>query len=89
MSYTIDDLLGDSEAMLLEPREIYDAAFLGVATRVDGLHVAAYDTAKCIEALMQHYEFDREEAQEWFDCNTSGAYVGPGTPVFIDLLPRV
>lgn len=86
MNHMIDELLQDADAMLLEPRRIFDQAILGVANRVDGLHVVAYDTEKCILALMEHYEFDREEAEDWFDHNTSNAYVGPGTPVFIDVL---
>ena len=26
---------------------------------------------------------DREEAEEWFDFNTAGAYMGPRTPMFL------
>lgn len=26
----------------------------------------------------------REEAEEWFEFNTAGAYVGPRTPMFLE-----
>lgn len=86
MSHMIDELLHDSEALVLEPRRIFDQAIMGIASRADGLHVVAYDMEKCILALMEHYSFDREQAEEWFDFNTASAFSGPGTPLFIDLV---
>tara|TARA_R100001510_G_C7582198_1_gene154778 strand:+ start:286 stop:429 length:144 start_codon:yes stop_codon:yes gene_type:complete len=38
----------------------------------------------CIKKLMKD-GMDFEEAVEYFDFNVESAYVGPNTPVFLDL----
>jgi len=81
----LDELLGGDEAMLLEPREVFDPCVIGVASRIN-LRVAAYDTIKVIQALQDHHGMDEEEACEWFDFNVAGAWMGEGSPVFIDVL---
>jgi hypothetical protein len=43
--------------------------------------VAAYDYDACIKALERDMSY--EEAVEYFDFNTIGAWVGESTPVFI------
>ncbi len=77
------------EALLLEPREVYDPALVGVTDepndswpRQARIHVAVYDIDRCIEAIMGWLECDHESAQDWFGFNTSGAWVGEGTPTF-------
>jgi hypothetical protein len=75
----------EGEMMFLEPRNIYDAAIIGIAERAGGMHVVAYSSALCIEALKKD-GWDGEDAQEWFEFNTVSSYVGEGTPIFIDLL---
>jgi hypothetical protein len=70
--------------LFLEPREYMDHAIVGVATRAGGLEVLAYDKEKVLEALMADGEMNYEEALEYFDFNTAGAWVGEDTPVFID-----
>jgi hypothetical protein len=42
---------------------------------------------KCIEILMRDGS-DREEAEEYFECNAAGAWVGDGTPGFLVRLPE-
>ena len=78
------------EALLLEPREYFDKALIGAVaspedhwSRVDSMNVAAYDTHQCIEVIQEWLECSYEEAIEWFDFNTSGAWNGEGTPTFI------
>ena len=44
--------------------------------------VALYDYEKCVKILMDRDEMTREEATEFLDFNTLGAYVGPGTPAY-------
>jgi len=44
--------------------------------------VLVYDEEKAIQALMDANSWDRETAVEWFEHNTKGNYVGPGTPMF-------
>ena len=82
----LEEVLEDSEAMFLEPRATFDRAIVGIASRINML-VVAYDRALCIECLMGD-GMDEGEAEEFFEFNTAGAWVGPGTPVFITrLLP--
>ena len=76
-------------ALLLEPRDVYDAALVDATNRPDDhwprktrMTVAVYDREKCIEALMTAEGWDYEAATEWFDFNTSGAWDGEGTPTF-------
>lgn len=78
--------LAEAEALLLEPQDMYNTCLLGIAERADGMIVAAYDSAKVIAALEQVNHWDYDEAVEWFDFNIKGAYVGTGSPVFIDLM---
>jgi hypothetical protein len=80
------ELLEDAEALLLEPRATYDRALIGISEGVRGAGVAVYDSAKCIAALVEDNEWDYDEAVEWFEFNTSGAYVGEKTPLFVNVV---
>ena len=51
------------EAMLLEPR-------------------AVYDVEACIEVVMRWLDCSAEEAADWVGFNTTGAWIGQGTPTF-------
>ena len=75
--------------MLLEPREVYDKALVGFTTkprdswpRVSDKLVAVYSTSKCIKQSMKAWDWTYEDALEWFEYNTSGAWAGEGTPTF-------
>jgi hypothetical protein len=57
--------------------------------RVDGLHVVAYDSERVVRALMDKHGLNEADAREWYEFNTTGAYVGTGTPVFIRLCEQV
>jgi len=77
-------------AMLLEPRGVYDCALVGHTDnprdqwiRSPGVSVAVYDRVKCLDAIQGWLRCEPDEAEEWFDCNTSGAWVGQGTPTFV------
>ena len=72
----------DGELLLLEPAD-FDDAIIGVTERADGMQVVAYDRMTCIEILMRD-GMDRDEAEEFFEFNTVGAWMGDATPVFID-----
>lgn len=65
---------------------MYKTCIIGLAERADGMMVAAYDSAQVIMALQLVNHWDYDEALEWFDFNIKGAYVGPGSLVFIDLM---
>lgn len=82
------EMLEDAEALLLQPRGIYDQALIGISEGGQGQQVAVYDSARCIEALASHNEWGYDEAAEWFEFNTLGAYVGAATPLFVHVLVR-
>ena len=64
----------------------FEEAFMGLASRFGFEQpVAAYDYEKCIDILMTRDGMDREEAEEYFDFNVIGAWVGELTPIFITL----
>lgn len=68
----------DEEVLLADG---FDDAFIGLG-RIAGTVIACYDREKCIQELMQ--DVNREEAEEYFEFNVQGAYVGPNTPCFIE-----
>lgn len=83
----LEDFAQDSsdEVLFLEPRKTFDRAIIGFASRAGGsLNVVAYDSDKCIQAMMEDNEWDYEEALEFFEFNTRSAWVGEGTPIFVD-----
>jgi len=43
---------------------------------------AVYDRAKCIAVFVERDGMTEEEAEECFDFNVAGAYVGAATPIF-------
>ena len=78
------------DALLLEPREYFDKALVGVIAfpeddwpRVEPMNVAAYDVYLCIEAIEEWIGCTEEDATEWFHYNTAGAWGGEGTPTFV------
>jgi hypothetical protein len=79
----IKDFIGDGEALLLEP-EMFDDAIIGVAERCGQPTIVAYSRERCIEILEREYEMEHDEADEYFEFNIAGGWLGEGTPVFID-----
>jgi len=61
----------------------FDDAILGIASRCGQNDLIAYDVNKIISILMERDGMDYEEAQEFFEFNIVGAYMGENTPVFI------
>jgi hypothetical protein len=47
--------------------------------------VVAYDRTRVIDIYAR--DMTREEAEEFFEFNTIGAWLGDATPVFIDMRP--
>jgi len=58
-----------------------EAALVGHAV-VDGRALALYSAAKVCAILRERDGMDEDEAQEFFEFNIAGAYIGPNTPVF-------
>jgi hypothetical protein len=62
----------------------FDAAIIGVASRIGSEDFLVYSREKCIEILMSDDEMDYDEAAEFLDFNVAGAYVGEATPAFME-----
>ena len=45
-----------------------------------------YDKAKIISKLIEDDQMNPEEAEEYFNYNILGSYVGEATPIFTDIL---
>lgn len=60
-----------------------DDALIGTAYR-EGIQLAVYSTVKTIETLIRDNSWTHEDAQEYFDYNISTAFVGEGTPIFVE-----
>lgn len=79
------------EALLLEPRVIYDGALVGITNEAEdewerepGHWVAVYDEQLCIDRIMGEFDcdYDYSTAADWFYTNTYGTWQGEGTPTF-------
>jgi hypothetical protein len=68
-----------SEAMLLDG---LDGALVGVMCRFNQEPVALYSKRKCIDIFIAQ-GCAEDEAEEHFDFNVIGAWVGDGTPAFM------
>jgi len=62
-----------------------DGAILGIVERFAMPPVALYDRTKCVEILMKQ-DMTFEEAEEFFEYNVTGSWVGDGTPCFAILI---
>jgi hypothetical protein len=58
-------------------------AFIGIG-RQFGKPIAVYSRRKCIEVLMQ--TMDEEQAEEYFEFNLAGAWIGDTTPIYLEEL---
>lgn len=78
------DILGEEnpDALLADG---FEEAFLGICRRFGQPPLAAYDRAKCIKILMDRDGMTEDAAEEFFEFNVIGAWLGEGTPVFIDV----
>lgn len=60
----------------------FEEAFIGYCQQFTKT-LACYDRAKCIDILMKRDGMTEEEAEEFFEFNVTGAFVGDHTPVFL------
>lgn len=61
----------------------YDDAIIGVGERCGQPVVCIYDAWKCVEILIRRDGMDPEEAMDFFQFNTLGAWVGENTPMYM------
>lgn len=62
-----------------------DDALVGLGRRFND-YVAVYDRERVVQVLMQRDDMSREDAEEFFEYNIVGAYVGESTPVFLEII---
>lgn len=72
------------DAIFLEPKS-FDEAIIGIAYRFGMEPVVTYDRTIVVDILAR--EMTREEAEEFFEFNTIGAWMGDLTPIFVDTRP--
>lgn len=61
-----------------------DDALLGIGWQFNK-RIAVYDYHKCLQILVERDGMTRDEAVEFFEFNVVGAWVGEGTPVFLEV----
>lgn len=50
--------------------------------------IALYDRRKCIEHIQEQDGISFDDAEEFFEYNIQGTYIGEGMPVFIRILNK-
>ena len=63
--------------------DTFDGAIIGVATGRDSERVV-YNARQMVEILLQEGDITEEEAWEYLEFNTFGAYVGKNTPIYVE-----
>jgi hypothetical protein len=66
----------------------FEGALVGIARQFSKPALALYDRTLCIAILMERDGMNIEEAEEFFEFNTQGAWAGEGTPLFATLFKR-
>jgi hypothetical protein len=79
VSEFIENCLHDDEQVLLA--DGFEDAFIGIG-RQFGKPIAIYERSKCIEILME--DMSQDDAEEYFQFNVEGAFVGDKTPIFLE-----
>ncbi len=72
----------DVELVFFDPPEDFDGAIIGLVHGFGQEPAVLYDEG-IVLATMAGNGMTREEAEEWFEFNTIGAYVGVATPRFL------
>ncbi len=62
----------------------YDGAIVGSITEESGQVRLVYSRRIICRILLLRDGMIREEAEEFIDYNIVGAYMGPGTPLYLD-----
>ncbi len=62
----------------------FDAAIVGTVQQFNKTLVC-YGREKCIDILVERDGMSRADAEDFFEFNVVGAYVGENTPVFLSV----
>ena len=76
----IYDQIGDTVAMTADG---FDDAIIGIGSRCGQPDLLVYDIDTALDILMDRDGMSYEEAQEYFSFNVQGAWVGEGTPIWL------
>lgn len=79
----LSTILGEDDELLMA--DGLDDCLIGVA-RIFNKRIAVYDTSKVL-AMLEAQGMTAEEAEEYFEFNIVGAFVGENTPAFMDVRP--
>ena len=79
----INKLIIDSSEENVLLADGFESAFIGIGHQFNKAF-ACYDRAKCIDILIND-GMTETEAEEFFEYNVIGAYVGEQTPAFISI----
>ena len=60
----------------------FEDALLGIGQQFDK-SMAVYDRDKCLQILVERDGMTPEEAEDYFEFNVVGAWVGEYTPIFM------
>ena len=80
----LHESLGKDSGVLLA--DGFEDAFIGIGEQFN-TPVAVYDREECLNVLMRQGDMTFEEAEEFFQFNVVGAYVGKQTPIFLTPYP--
>ena len=75
------DLSIEQDLMFLEGPE-FDVAIIGVLERFGATDAVCYDYEKVIQVLMDQ-GMSVDDADEWYQFNILGSWMGDTTPVFV------
>lgn len=73
----------DFDTLVLEPRELFDKAVIGLIERCGQPPIVCYSRPLLLDLLMEDGR-DYHQAQEYIDVNISGCWAGPGTWAVLD-----
>lgn len=85
MTCEIDDLLSQFTEDELVRMDGYDDCIVGIVEQYGRSPILCYDKSKVIQKLMDDGIESEEEAQEFWEFNQVGAWVGEYTPCFVTL----
>jgi len=76
----------DNEILLADG---FEDAYMGLARQFTKTPLALYDRNKCIRILVDRDGMSEDEAEEYFQFNVEGSWVGDNTPLFFEPLKLI
>jgi len=79
------DQIADADLLKMDG---FDDCIVGICERFGMDSVLAYDREKVLATLVSRDGMTEEEAEEFFEYNQIGAWMGDKTPVFVTLFKQ-